>query len=160
MWPQFNFDAAPDTYQWTETKTLTGSECLVFFLGGIRGKGGQLRGFSKNPSAPMEVDPITGELRGGSRDGPFFEFDSGRLVDVDRDGMSEYQDIYLGAPYVYVMGDRGYRNEHLVTYGDPGKDLKEPYLLHPRTDVGVEDRQLSNHFSRKRWRVWKGRSLG
>jgi prepilin-type N-terminal cleavage/methylation domain-containing protein len=80
---------------------LTGSECLVFFLGGILSSKDlnnnnvletnettvkqALTGFSKNP-----VDPFT--RAGSNRLGPYFTFDAARLIDTDGDGMLEYLD--------------------------------------------------------------------
>ena len=80
---------------------LSGDECLAFFLGGIptgephdnsairtgQGPPGCL-GFSKNPINPT-LPPIAGTATAG-RDGPFYEFDSGRLVDWDQNGFWEF----------------------------------------------------------------------
>ena len=89
---------------------LTGDECLVFFLGGIptgqytdlSGTGNRpygvglnpksyppgVLGFSKEPRYPML--PPVGGTAGAGRDGPFYEFDNGRLVDRDNDGFWEF----------------------------------------------------------------------
>lgn len=96
MWPQFNFGIARDFNGNGTTGemdpdgdgspglTLTGSQCLVFFLGGMRDTGstGALVGFSKNPANPFAL--------GGNREGPFFEFAIGRLYvseDLNRNGV-------------------------------------------------------------------------
>jgi prepilin-type N-terminal cleavage/methylation domain-containing protein len=104
LWPQFDFTAAREFdgddvtdpgYQ-SESHTLDGAECLVFFLGGMVDEtSGALRGFSKNPRDPLSIDT-------GSRDGPFFEFNGGidpttklpvgRLVDANSNGLPEYID--------------------------------------------------------------------
>jgi general secretion pathway protein G len=79
---------------------LSGDECLVFFLGGIptgeprnnpairagQGPPGVL-GFSKVPANPT-TPPIAAAAAG--RDGPFYTFDSARLVDWDLNGFWEF----------------------------------------------------------------------
>ncbi|SFJ50853.1 type II secretion system protein [Planctomicrobium piriforme] len=115
-----------------EIYTLNGPECLVFFLGGVcatANSSGQIvaqdgtagsespntptiwapLGFSTNPSKPFS--------RGGTRVGPFIEFDSGRLKDGTTASstsgvMPEYLDPLPNqiAPYLYISsyGGRGY----------------------------------------------------
>jgi hypothetical protein len=120
LWPQFNFALARDINgdeNFTDTFTLEGSECLVFFLGGIIDRtSGAFRGFSKNPSNPLTLD-------NGTRDGPFFEFNgginpttevpTGRLTDSDGDSLPEYLDSLASQtePIVYLSsnGGLGYR---------------------------------------------------
>ena len=86
---------------------LNGSECLVFFLGGI---------FDDQNIAPIgfsrsQTFPFTQTLS-DNRD-KFMEFDGQRFVDIDGDGMREYIDQYEGqtTPYVYLSsyGGTGYR---------------------------------------------------
>ena len=88
MFPQISFDAALQT-SLTQAglwdRELGGSECLVFFLGGVRRTDGtgytnELVGFSKNPANPF-AQPTAGQQ---NRLGPFFEFDSGRLGEITR----------------------------------------------------------------------------
>lgn len=120
IWQQFDFTLNRDfngDSDTTDTITLDGAECLVFFLGGmVDGTSGALRGFSKNPRDPFAID-------NGSRDGPFFEFlggfdvstkaPTGRLVDTDGDGAPEYVDTLASQlnPYVYFSSydGAGYR---------------------------------------------------
>lgn len=120
IWQQFDFTLNRDfngDSDTTDTITLDGAECLVFFLGGmVDGTSGALRGFSKNPRDPFVID-------NGSRDGPFFEFlggfdvstkaPTGRLVDTDGDGAPEYVDTLASQlnPYVYFSSydGAGYR---------------------------------------------------
>ncbi|MDA0920459.1 MAG: hypothetical protein O2945_15425, partial [Planctomycetota bacterium] len=120
IWQQFDFTLNRDfngDSDTTDTITLDGAECLVFFLGGmVDGTSGALRGFSKNPRDPFAID-------NGSRDGPFFEFlggfdvttraPTGRLVDTDGDGAPEYLDTLASQlnPYVYFSSydGAGYR---------------------------------------------------
>jgi general secretion pathway protein G len=116
LWPQFDFSVSrkintdPDM---TDTFTLEGSECLVFFLGGmIDGTSGAFRGFSKNPANPLALD-------NGTRDGPFFEFlggvnpttgaPIGRIIDSDGDSLPEYVDALASQtqPIVYLSSNSG-----------------------------------------------------
>ena len=111
---------------------LTGAECLVFFLGGMSATedgGGNsivdangmnnaasppvlpekwaMLGFSSNPRQPFS--------RGGSRVGPFHEFDSARLVNINTPDptsdrkLPEYVDTLPGqiAPYIYLSSYQG-----------------------------------------------------
>jgi len=71
---------------------LSGDQCLVFFLGGIvSGSPPAARGFSTNPRNPAD----------GRQDriGPFFQFESKRLVQGGN-GFYSYNDPY-GTPYAY-----------------------------------------------------------
>jgi type II secretory pathway pseudopilin PulG len=122
MWPRFDFTQDRDIDgdgNMTETHTLEGSECLVFFLGGVPNPG-DLRpvGFSKNPADPFSQP----SSRDSPRQGPYTELDAGRLTDVDSDGFPEYKDPLEGqfSPYVYLSsyGGRGYDISDLPTsYG-------------------------------------------
>ncbi|MBW3539955.1 MAG: prepilin-type N-terminal cleavage/methylation domain-containing protein [Planctomycetes bacterium] len=98
--------------------TLTGAECLVFFLGGVRSSTGEIIGFSKNPVNPL--DPNSAGT--GNRLGPFYpELNSGRLVDIDDDGMPEFLDPLPNQtlPYIYASsnGGRGYHTADLIVDG-------------------------------------------
>lgn len=123
LWPSFNFTIARDFNgdgDMTDVIHLDGSECLVFFLGGlVDPASGQLRGFSKNPGNPFAMD-------NGSRQGPFHEFDGGidptsrrpvgRLVDTDGDGAPEYVDSLPSQtqPILYFSSydGTGYRTDN------------------------------------------------
>jgi prepilin-type N-terminal cleavage/methylation domain-containing protein len=152
IWPQFDFTKPrlfnPDTDS-LDSIALDGSECLVFFLGGmVDNTSGALRGFSKNPRDPFIVD-------NGSRAGPFFEFKGGfsggapigRLVDTDGDGAPEYLDTLPSQinPYVYFSsydgagyGPDNTEDTNLNGALDPGEDknlngtlderMKRPYF--------------------------------
>lgn len=96
-----------------QSYTLSGEQCLVFFLGGIQdttsGQPGCL-GFSTNPADPSVL--------GGTRRGPFYEFKSPRLIPdsslkfspvtpaIPRNGFLVYLDAFRVAtrerPYVYL----------------------------------------------------------
>ncbi|MCP4173144.1 MAG: prepilin-type N-terminal cleavage/methylation domain-containing protein [Fuerstiella sp.] len=106
IWPQFRFSANHDFNGDGDTDdvlVINASECLVFFLGGVRMMQpavGNL-GFSKNP-----INPFT--RSGDSRTVPY-EFDNGRLVDTDGDGMLEYVDSLPDqtTPLLYVSSNNG-----------------------------------------------------
>ncbi len=91
-------------------------------------------GFSKNPANPFQRPPAGSQE---SRVGPFIEFDAGRLIDVDGDGMLEYADPLPdpSTPYLYVSsyGGRGYpvndpgAADDFDVFGDPLRDLQRVY---------------------------------
>ena len=102
IWPQYNFSAAVDINgdgDTTDTIEMSGSECLVFFLGGVRNSSGNLIGFSNSPINPFKT---TGE----SRTVPY-PFDAARLGDADGDGMLEYADEVSGVPILYISSNNG-----------------------------------------------------
>lgn len=122
MWPRFNFAVSRDINgngNTTDSLSLDGAECLVFFLGGfVDNTSGALVGFSANPSDPFRLD--AGATT--TRIGPFYDFESsgsvsgnwvGRLVDTDGDGLPELLDTLpsQSKPYVYFSsnGGTGYR---------------------------------------------------
>ncbi len=110
IWPQFEFrtddpTAAPADKRWngglnnTTSLHLNGAECLVFFLGGVQDASSPVVatiGFSKSPQFPWSP-------AGANREGPYFEFDSGRLIDADGDGVREYVDPLpdQSSPYLF-----------------------------------------------------------
>jgi prepilin-type N-terminal cleavage/methylation domain-containing protein len=73
--------------------TLTGDQCLVFFLGGIQTTSSTpgCLGFSTNPNDPGAA--------GGDRIGPFFDFKATRLV-AGANGFFSYNDVW-GSPLLY-----------------------------------------------------------
>ena len=106
---------------------LSGSECLVFFLGGMASFDSNGRpymtGFANNPADPFARQLAAGE----SRVGPFFEFVASRLVDIDNyssgttgDRFPEYLDSLANqtAPYLYLSSSngRGYEKADLWVY--------------------------------------------
>ena len=115
---------------------LSGAECLVFFLGGMRDlESGVLDSFSTNP-----VEPFT---HGGDRYSTFYDFGgsgfdrqekkwTGRLVDLDGDMMPELLDTIPGQlkPYLYFS-----------TYGGKGYRTVERPPQHP----GIADRHMWHH---------------
>jgi len=91
MWPQFDFTGSGGG-AWSSAVTLTGAECLVFFLGGVTDSSGELIGFSRNPAAPFSNST-------GNRLNPFYQFKIDRMIDENSNGFREYRDP-LGATYV------------------------------------------------------------
>jgi type II secretory pathway pseudopilin PulG len=77
----------------TASRTLQGSECLVFYLGGMSDlAGSRCLGFSTNP-----LDPTAA---GGERLGPYFQFKSTRLVAGPSGSFFHYLDRN-GRPFVF-----------------------------------------------------------
>lgn len=126
IWPEFDFTVDHDINgdgAFNGAWALNGAECLVFFLGGVPDRidtdgdgtpdAAAMRGFSANPQRPF--------LRGGNRIGPFVDFDSDRLIDIDTlrstgrvgGNMLEYLDTIPGQqlPYQYLSSydGRGYQ---------------------------------------------------
>lgn len=102
LFPSFTFGAFDlNDNASTEDVEIEASECLVFFLGGMR-SGDTLIGFSKNPLTPLS-------RAGTNRTTTFFEFDSGRLRDADGDGIFEYLDPTSGqtTPYHFASANNG-----------------------------------------------------
>lgn len=142
LWPQFDFGTCGGLCPsgsfpapWSSMMPpptqldLSGSECLVFFLGGmVSSTGGGFTGFSKDPQYPFSA--------GTNREGPFVEFKgalkvplaalpaagntnwNGRLTDLDNDWLPEYRDTLpqQTSPYLYFNGTNGYRTD----FGTPG----------------------------------------
>lgn len=106
MFPQFNFTGSGGG-SWTQSRRVVAGETLVFFLGGVTDDSGQsLIGFSNNPALPFSK-------AGSNRIGPFFEFDSGRLIDVNNNKFPAYVSSLSGQtlPYMYLSAynGKGYR---------------------------------------------------
>ena len=134
LWPRFDFQNpeyphgffADDEAQ----KTLNGSECLVFFLGGPTDESGGFVGFSKDPRQPFS--PAS-----SLRVGPFFEFSRRQLTDLNGNGLSEYLDplLHQTKPYVYYTSyhGRGYdakdRTAGLAHYTKPDGNAWKPRTI-------------------------------
>ena len=108
IWPQFDFSSRGGLAATVPALNLSGAECLVFFLGGIQNANPAspvLAGFSKNPLTPWATSE--------NPDGPFMEFDLGRIVDVDGDQMFEYLDPLpdQSAPILYLSAAGGRYNK-------------------------------------------------
>ena len=144
LWSQFDFSdcggssvgaVGSKTFSLPNTPTvlkLNGSECLVFFLGGmIDANSGGFTGFAKDPANPFSPSTVI-----TNREGPFFEFRgalqtptgtpgddrwAGRLTDKDRDWVPEYRDPLQQQqfPYAYFNGVSGVYRTTQWTMGGP-----------------------------------------
>jgi prepilin-type N-terminal cleavage/methylation domain-containing protein len=125
IWPQFDFTYGAYASQsnavdingngtTNDVISLTGAECLVFFLGGIPGgSGGPPMGFSQSPADPFNV-PGVGAARQvvGTNRERFTEFDVSRL--------------FLYSPANSVVSGVMYHS--MNTYKDPLTSQTQPYL--------------------------------
>ena len=108
---------------------LSGSECLAFFLGGIpvpNPVGYGVSGFGKSPTFPF-VDPVNAT----NRSAPNYEFNAGRLLDLDGDGIPSYLDPINTVP----GGRRAYA--YFSAYGTNSYDPN---------DVNGYDHKATNAF--------------
>jgi prepilin-type N-terminal cleavage/methylation domain-containing protein len=129
-WPRWNNTATP-------VAALDPPEVLAFYLGGMPATAGssKVTGFNLNPLSPQAT--------GGQRSTPLFQFDQGRLLDEDGDGLWEYyppQKRSVGdgvLPYFYF--DTGsYSDDHYVDYSvtPPNTSPAVDYLLRPNPSAG------------------------
>jgi len=145
LWPNFDFEQTIDLNRDGDSDdviTLSGAECLVFFLAGYRVHHGKLIGLSKNPVFPFETES-------GNRAGPYLEFDPQRLIDVDGDAFYEYVDVLnrntvLPTPYLYVVkhdGTQRYGTAGLTVFpeGDP-RNMTQAYV--DSTGQGIDGFQV------------------
>jgi len=93
---------------------LDGPQCLVFFLGGIKGN----LGFSTNTRNPTDNRQ--------DRIGPFFKFQPKRLT-TDPSGFPRYNDPW-GTPYAY-FSSYNRRNGYEKYYASPGLGTDCPGLV-------------------------------
>lgn len=150
IWPQFDFAYTAEggaidingNGNTSDVISLSGAECLVFFLGGIPGPGGTAgtsngppMGFSPNPADPFNVTGVgaSRQVVGTNRE-RFAEFDVSRLYlyppannalsGVLYHSMNTYKDTLSGQqqPYLY-----------LSSYGGQGYNLYELVGLSPAT---------------------------
>jgi len=124
-----DFNGDGDT---ADVLTLTSSECLLFFLGGMRDgssvpltlQTAAITGFSANRQKPF--------ARGGdNRTGPQFTFDLSRLIDNDGDGMPEYRDLATeeAVATVFASSNNGQGYDKL------GEDKNSNNVLDPGEDT-------------------------
>ncbi len=128
---------------------LNGAECMAFFLGGMPAykSGGVyqnngLVGFGRQPTNPF-VDSAT---QPNNRTQPLFEFNQGRLVDVDLDGIPTYLDAFsqgndqVPYAYFYSYGSNSYDpndvndNGHAQSTVVVGKQPTAQYNTNVETD--------------------------
>jgi type II secretory pathway pseudopilin PulG len=96
---------------------LDGHQCLVFFLGGIPVNGSP-NGFDQN-------NPYAASLNASNKKGPYFEFQSGRLLQTT--SIPRYADPW-GVPYAYFSANAGSDNY------DPRAQF--PWPTDPAPNVG------------------------
>ena len=129
IWPQFNFgmdrdlngNGMIDTGA-LGTLSVSGSECLVIFLGGTYTYSATavppfvMNGFSKDPT-----NPLAGVTAGSTREKSLFEFKPDRLSDVDNNGVPEYLDSIPGqkSPYLYYSSYDGQGYASTAATGGP-----------------------------------------
>jgi prepilin-type N-terminal cleavage/methylation domain-containing protein len=148
LWPQFDFtidrDINADGTVGGAAITLTGSECLVFFLGGVPAlstpatpassvPGSPPMGFSQNPADPFN--------RAGSNRDRFTELDAGRLFLLKPPSvttahtMNSFMDTLPGQtqPYLYfsAYGGQGYDLTNELPAGPTGSQLQDIYRTGP-----------------------------
>lgn len=145
MWP--NIDMPRLVQQITNgelpQQELHGSQCLVFFLGGLVPGAGEVPvGFAANPRAPFTL--------GGTRVGPFFEFRLDRLYDANPatfDGYEGYLDTLPGQrfPYWYVTSDRYSRQDaanSLMTALPAAKAMRPVYRQSAKSYFNAQGFQI------------------
>jgi prepilin-type N-terminal cleavage/methylation domain-containing protein len=97
FWPRVDFDSGSIPFDFNNNNSysdvlyLSGSECLTFFLGGVPINNGNgtfgMSGFSKLP-----VNPFQSPATATNRTIPNYEFNIGRLIDLDGDHIPSYLD--------------------------------------------------------------------
>ena len=86
--------------------TLTGDQCVVFFLGGING----IEGFSTNPRNPAQDSPVNPTDRPKSFNFPANRL-KGRVSGIATDPFPSFYDNYAQQPYLYFApGSTGLYN--------------------------------------------------
>lgn len=132
IWPQYDF-TTPHSGLFSRDLTgdgdandeirLNAGEALTFFLGGVINRTTlAVEGFAKNPARPFLPASTA-----ASREGPFFEFDASRFVDLDSNfapsgsttvyGWREYRDNLPGQtkPYLYFSSREGRGYQTITT---------------------------------------------
>lgn len=108
MFPRINLGAV----NWgSATGTLSGDECLVFFLGGFN-----QQGFGQDPTNPSSF--------ASGKDAPFFNFQSARIT-AGSNGHPAYLDYYRTNRYAFFSSTNGYPN------ACPALMASGPYLQAP-----------------------------
>ena len=122
----FNGDGSP-----SGTILINGAECLAFFLGGIplysNGVVVGVSGFSKSPTNPFVNTAVS-----TNRTVPNYEFVTGRLIDLDGDGIPSYLDPLD----VTQVNRRGYA--YFSSYGVNGYDPNDVNGYDHRTSSAID----------------------
>lgn len=111
LWPQFNFavDRKINTdSDMTDRIGLEAGETLVFFLGGLPDQSSGPKKFALLPFSRNPQDPFS-YLSTANREKSAYDFETGRLVDLDNDDFPEFLDSYPGqtAPIIYFSSYEG-----------------------------------------------------
>jgi prepilin-type N-terminal cleavage/methylation domain-containing protein len=111
-----------------DNQLLDGTECLVYFLGGMRYGGAAPTGFNTDKSNPTFQTNST-------RLGPFFEFEPSRLAVSPKPDYPLYKDVY-GSAYLYFASVNtnvnSYRNPFFPFVNSIGNDCHSYlYSLNP-----------------------------
>ncbi len=111
-----------------DNQLLDGTECLVYFLGGMRYGGAAPTGFNTDKTNPTFQTNST-------RLGPFFEFEPSRLAVSTKPDYPLYKDVY-GTPYLYFASVNtnvnSYRNLFFPFANSIGNDCHTAlYTMNP-----------------------------
>ena len=82
---------------------MNGMEALVYWLGGVRDSSGTFRGFSSNPAAPWGIGNASYKLKG-----PFYEFDSVRVLNNTSTNRPTFVNSWGGAYAYFSSSDYAY----------------------------------------------------
>ncbi|HJT75960.1 MAG TPA: hypothetical protein VJ739_02065, partial [Gemmataceae bacterium] len=140
MWPRLTIGSAVD---WNGDGSpngpwiLEGQECLVFFTGGIPSSGSPATtlGFSPNPANPAAA------VTGGTRKGPYYPYDSSRLLRNASTNFLSYADPLSGKPYAYFSSFSYWSKAPLAAGGVlvPVPNRYGPTGATPVGNTGVSD---------------------
>lgn len=122
MFPRIDPAVMANAATWGVSGTLSGDECLVFFLGGIN-----QQGFSTDPTNPANF--AAGKVP------PFYNFPSGRVVN-GLNGHPAYKDYFGKLPYAFFSSTNGYGNDC------PGYMSGGPYLSAPGIFINPDTVQI------------------
>jgi RNA polymerase sigma factor (sigma-70 family) len=118
------------------TFTLTGDQCLVFFLGGIPMTNGV------NGCLGFSTDPVNPSTSAGQRRGPYYEFKSGRLV-RGSNGFFSYVDAFnKGSPYAYFSSYKTTNGYNRYGASDCPHLGVSPYQLPSRSFINAGGFQI------------------
>jgi type II secretory pathway pseudopilin PulG len=112
----------PSSVSWGVTGSLSGDECLVFFLGGIN-----QQGFGQDPTNPANF--------ANGKDAPFFNFQSVRIV-PGSNGHPAYQDYFRTNVYAFFSSTNGYASDC------PSLMSSGPYLSGPSQFIKPDSVQI------------------
>lgn len=144
MFPRIDWTVPQDwdgNGQLSTTTTLTGDQCLVFFLGGMGG----VNGFATNPKVPGASPSVNPQ-----RTATFYEFQLNRLSFANENRLDAsgnpvpnvfpvYLDVYGKRPYLYFSSYK--QTNGYIRYGDPPPDCPQnggPYRQAHNSSLPVQ----------------------